>query len=154
LIGARSQRTHHGTLLQYVAANGIENFRQKTPENIVQIAKLLLDAGADVNAECAAYGGGAVVLLLAATSVHPERAGMQEQLLQLLLDYGARMGIMARAWKDPQAAQTRSSRAVCRMAAARPPDFLRRGARRSTWKLRQDLVGSMWSGLILTRTER
>jgi Ankyrin repeats (3 copies)/Ankyrin repeat len=91
LITARSQRTHHGTLLHYVAANGIEDFRQKTPGNIVEIAKLLLDAGADVNAACDAYGGGSVVLLLAATSVHPERAGVQEPLLQLLLDYGARM---------------------------------------------------------------
>ncbi len=91
LITARSRRMHHGTLLHYVAANGIEGFRQKTPGNIVEIAKLLLDAGADVNAACDAYGGGSVVLLLAATSVHPERAGVQEHLLQLLLDYGARM---------------------------------------------------------------
>ncbi len=91
LITARSQRSHHGTLLHYVAANGIEGFRQKTPKNIVEIAKLLLDAGADVNAECEAYGGGSVVLLLAATSVHPYRAGVQEELLQVLLDRGARM---------------------------------------------------------------
>ncbi len=83
LITARSHRTHHGSLLQYVAANGIEDFRQKTPANIVGIAKLLLDAGADV--------GGSLILGLAATSVHPVRAGVQEQLLQLLLDYGASM---------------------------------------------------------------
>jgi hypothetical protein len=91
LIPARSSRIHHGTLLHYVAANGIEDFRQRTPENVVEIAKLLLDAGADVNSESDAYGGGSRVLGLAATSVHPERRGVQEQLLQLLLDYGARM---------------------------------------------------------------
>jgi hypothetical protein len=91
LIRARSQRTHHGTLLHYVAANGIEDFRQKTPQNIVDIAKLLLDSGADVNAESGAYGGGATTLGLAATSVHPERAGVQEDLMQTLLDYGATM---------------------------------------------------------------
>lgn len=31
LIRARSQRVHNSTLLHYVAANGVENFRQKTP---------------------------------------------------------------------------------------------------------------------------
>jgi len=91
LITARSSRSHHATLLHYVAANGFEDFRQRTPQNIVEIAKLLLDAGADVNAESLAYDGGSVTLGLAATSVHPERAGVQKELLQLLLDYGARM---------------------------------------------------------------
>jgi hypothetical protein len=38
---------HRSTLLHYISANGIEDFRQKTPKNIVEIAKLLLDAGAD-----------------------------------------------------------------------------------------------------------
>jgi ankyrin repeat protein len=89
LISARSQRTHNAPLLHYVAANGIEGFRQKTPKNIVEIARLLLKSGADVNAECNAYGGGSTALGLAATSVHPERAGVQEALLQILLDYGA-----------------------------------------------------------------
>jgi ankyrin repeat protein len=91
LIRARSSREHGATLLHYVSANGVEGYRQKTPQNIVAIATVLLDAGADVNAECRAYGGGDTTLGLAATSVHPERAGVQEQLLQLLLDRGARM---------------------------------------------------------------
>ncbi len=85
----RSQRTHQAPLLHYVAANGIEDFRQKTPDNIVEIAKLLLDAGAEVNAESNAYGGGSTALGLVATSVHPERANVQEALMQILLDYGA-----------------------------------------------------------------
>ncbi len=91
LIRARSQRTHNAVLLHYVAANGVEDFRQKTPRNIVPIAKLLLDAGAEVNAESSAYGGGSTALGLVATSVHPERAGVQEQLMQILLDHGANM---------------------------------------------------------------
>ena len=40
LIRTRSQRTHNASLLHYVAANGVEDFRQKTPANIVPIAKL------------------------------------------------------------------------------------------------------------------
>jgi hypothetical protein len=51
LARARSTREHRSTLLHYVSANGVEDFRQKTPKNIVEITKLLLTAGADVNAE-------------------------------------------------------------------------------------------------------
>ena len=46
LVRVRSMRRHHATLLHYVGANGIESFRQKTPANAVDIARLLLDAGA------------------------------------------------------------------------------------------------------------
>ena len=47
LIRARSTRVHRATLLHYVSANGFENYRQKTPANAVEIAKILLDAGAE-----------------------------------------------------------------------------------------------------------
>jgi ankyrin repeat protein len=90
LVWARSTREHRSTLLHYVSANGVEDFRQKTPKNIVEITKLLLDAGADVDAESDAYGGGSTTLGLVATSIHPQQAGVQIPLLQLLLDAGAR----------------------------------------------------------------
>ena len=51
LVRARSTREHNATLLHYVAANGVENYRQKTPPNIVSIAAMLMDAGAEVDAE-------------------------------------------------------------------------------------------------------
>jgi|CZKD01.1.fsa_nt_gi hypothetical protein len=88
LIRAHSSRRHQATLLHYVSANGIEGYRQKTPNNIVQIADLLLRAGADLNAVANVYGG-STTLALVGTSVHPERAGVQEALMQLLLDHGA-----------------------------------------------------------------
>jgi ankyrin repeat protein len=93
LVTARSQRAHNATLLHYVAANGVENFRQKTPRNIVEITRLLLDAGADVDAGSNAYGygGGSTALGMAATSFHPLRAGLQESLMQILLERGADM---------------------------------------------------------------
>ncbi|HEV2717046.1 MAG TPA: hypothetical protein VGU64_17410, partial [Terriglobales bacterium] len=50
LVRAHSTRQHQAALLHYVSANGIEGYRQKTPRNIVQVAKLLLNTGADVNA--------------------------------------------------------------------------------------------------------
>lgn len=89
LVRARSTRDHRSTLLHYVSANGVEDFRQITPPNIVEIATLLLDHGADVDAESEAYGGGSTTLGLVATSIHPERAGVQIPLLELLLSRGA-----------------------------------------------------------------
>lgn len=89
LVRTRSTREHRSNLLHYISANGIEDFRQKTPENIVEIAALLLDAGADVNAESAAYGGRSTVLGLTATSCHPEAGGVQLTLLNLLIERGA-----------------------------------------------------------------
>src|SRR5215471_6464614 len=50
LVRARSTRAHEAPLIHYVAANGIEDFRQKTPKNIVQITRVLLGAGAEVDA--------------------------------------------------------------------------------------------------------
>jgi ankyrin repeat protein len=88
LIRAHSTRRHQATLLHYVSANGVEGYRQKTPKNIMPIAELLLQSGADVNASTDVYGG-STTLALVATSLHPERAGVQNALMQLLLDHGA-----------------------------------------------------------------
>jgi len=54
-----------------VAANGVENYRQKTPANIVEITKLLLDAGAEVDAEADMYGVPCTTLGLAMTASIP-----------------------------------------------------------------------------------
>ena len=88
LVRARSTRQHQATLLHYVAANGVEGYRQKTPKNILLIAPLILQRGAEVNAIADVYGG-STTLALVATSVHPERARVQDALMQLLLDHGA-----------------------------------------------------------------
>ncbi|HYC53174.1 MAG TPA: ankyrin repeat domain-containing protein [Gemmatimonadaceae bacterium] len=96
LVRARSTREHRATLLHYVAANGVENFRQVTPPNIVDIARLLLDAGAEVDAEADVYGGGATTLGLVVTSAHPRQMKVQDALADLLLDRGARMGAPVR----------------------------------------------------------
>ena len=90
LIRAQSTRRHHATLLHYISANGVEGYRQKTPSNIVTIADLLLQSGADVNVSVDIYGG-STTLDLVATSLHPERAGVQDALMRLLLDHGAKV---------------------------------------------------------------
>jgi hypothetical protein len=91
LVRATSDREHGGTLLIYTSANGVESYRQRTPANIVAIAAMLLDAGADVEATASVYGGACATLGLVATSGHPRLARVQLALLQLLLDRGARM---------------------------------------------------------------
>ena len=93
LINARSTREHRSTLLHYVSANGVEDFRQKTPANSVQITRMLLDAGADVNAFSTAYGGRSTTVDLVATSVHPLQAGVQNALIEMLLDAGADLDV-------------------------------------------------------------
>ncbi len=90
LIHQRSTFLHHATLLNYVGANGVENYRQKTPPNALQIAETLLRAGADVNASAAIYGS-SDTLGLAATSIFPCRAGLQNALIDLLLEHGAKL---------------------------------------------------------------
>jgi ankyrin repeat protein len=91
LARQRSTREHRATLLHYCSANGVEGYRQKTPKNIVDIARILFEAGAEVDAGADVYGGDCTALGLAATSVHPEKAGVQEELMQVLLDHGALM---------------------------------------------------------------
>jgi ankyrin repeat protein len=91
LVKDRSTRDHRSTLLHYVSANGVEDFRQKTPKNIVEITRLLLKAGANVNAESDAYGGRSTTLGLTATSCHPEAAGVQLPLMDVLIDHGAQI---------------------------------------------------------------
>src|SRR5581483_6607820 len=89
LIRARSTRAHQSTLLHYVGANGVEDFRQKTPKKAVEIASILLSAGAEVDADNGDYGGRGTALGVVATSVHPARAGVQIALLDTLLQAGA-----------------------------------------------------------------
>ena len=95
LVQQRSFRAHASMLLHYVSANGVEDYRQVTPPNIVDVARLLLDSEASVDAESNAYGGGSTTLGLTATSAHPRLAGVQNELLDLLIDRGAVIGVIS-----------------------------------------------------------
>ena len=91
LVREHSTRRHHATLLHYVAANGVEDFRQKTPPDAVEIALRLLESGADVNAIADTYGGDIyqTTMNLLVSSTHPADAGLQSALVEVLLDHGA-----------------------------------------------------------------
>jgi hypothetical protein len=90
IVFARSPFGHHATLLQHVAANGIEASRQwQSPSNAVEIARMLLRAGADPNATCDVYGGQSTALTLLVTSDHPAAAGVQADLVEVICRAGA-----------------------------------------------------------------
>jgi ankyrin repeat protein len=89
LVHARSPRAHRATLLHYVAANGVE--RQEVPPNASKIAELLLERGAEPDAECYMYGGGETTLGLVVSSIHPEQAGLTGEIVRVLVKGGAKI---------------------------------------------------------------
>jgi ankyrin repeat protein len=109
LVRARSTRVtahdpprHRATLLHYVAANGVEGHRQKTPMNAVQIAKLLLEAGAEPDALANMYGGECTTMSMLVSSCHPANASVQVSLVETLLDFGASVEACGGgAWTSP-----------------------------------------------------
>jgi ankyrin repeat protein len=113
LVHARSTREHHATLLHYVGANGVEDYRQKTPKNAVKILEVLLKAGAEVDADLGYSPAmqrrypermGSATLGMVATSCHPAQAGVQIALLRTLLDHGARVDGLPGRWNPLVAA--------------------------------------------------
>ena len=89
LVRARSGRRHHATLLHYLGANGVEGARRRTPPNAVDVAKVLLAAGAEVDAVADLYDAKCTTMSLLVSSCHPEQAGLQAALAETLLDHGA-----------------------------------------------------------------
>jgi hypothetical protein len=100
LARARSMRRHHATLLHYVAANGVEGVRQKTPSNAVEIARTLLDAGAEADALADMYDEKCTTMSMLVSSSPPAEAGLQIALAETLLDYGAALVGPGSNWRS------------------------------------------------------
>jgi Ankyrin repeats (3 copies) len=100
LARARSTRRHHATLLHYVAANGVEGGRQKTPANAVEVAKVLLDAGAEVDALADMYENKCTTISMLVSSCHPAEEGLQAALAETLLDHGAALDGPGSKWQS------------------------------------------------------
>jgi hypothetical protein len=124
LIHARSARRHHATLLHYIAANGVEDARQKTPANAVEIARILLDAGAEVDALADMYDAKCTTMSMLVSSDHPAKAGLQ----------------VARLWRGTQWAGIELAVDASHGAGVRFPRH-RRGARASRCAPRQSSRG-------------
>jgi len=100
IVHARSTRRHHATLLHYIAANGVEGSRQRTPPNAVAIATLLLEAGADPNALADMYDAQCTTMSMLVSSAPPAQAGLQTALAELLVDYGAKVDGAGSRWQS------------------------------------------------------
>ena len=110
LVYARSTRrtcfdppVHRATLLHYVGANGLEGHRQRTPPDAPEIARTLLETGAEADALAGFYGIECATLSLLASSSHPAEAGVQGVLVEILLDHGAAIEGRGEKWGSPLA---------------------------------------------------
>lgn len=86
LAKLRSPYAHRATLLHYLVANGVEIRRQQVPGNAPELARLLLQHGADLTATMTVYGGEFTPAALLPSSAHPKAAGLAPDLLNLLDD--------------------------------------------------------------------
>ena len=84
VLKRRSKYGHKATLLHYVSSNGVEIRRQKVPQNLVEITKMLIEKGADKFTKAKLYGGEFTTLELATTSAHPTDAGIMKELQTVL----------------------------------------------------------------------
>ena len=100
LSSARSLRRHHATLLHYIAADGVEGMRQRTPANAFEIARLLLDSGAEPNALADMYDARCTTLGMLVSSSPPAEAGLQLPLAELLVDRGASLDAAGSRWNS------------------------------------------------------
>lgn len=100
LVRARSTRRHHATLLHYIAANGVEGERQRTPPNAVEVANLLLDSGAEPDALADMYDNQCTTLSMLVSSSPPADAGLQAPLAETLLDHGAELDGPGSNWQS------------------------------------------------------
>ena len=89
--GVHGKKQQGGPLLHYVAANGVEDSLQRTPPNAPEILQILLEAGALPDQLGGAYGGGPnqTCLCLLVSSYHPFAAGVQPELVRMLVRWGA-----------------------------------------------------------------
>ena len=130
LVTARSTRrccfdppVHRATLLHYLAANGVEAWRQRSPKNAAELARLLCERGAEADAPADIYGGECTTLSLLVSSAHPAEAGVQVDLLDVLIDHGASL----EGEPNSQTSPLRAALAFGYLDAARA--LVRRGAR-------------------------
>ena len=86
LVSRRSAYGHRATLLHYTGSNGVEFWRQRVPDNLLAMARFLIESGADRSATMKVYGGAYTAHELASTSAHPVAAGIGPALVAIL-DY-------------------------------------------------------------------
>lgn len=84
LLSMHSAYGHRAGLIHYIAANGVELWRQVVPENLVEITQMLLRQGADAEQTHNIYNGNETLLALIETSAHPQEAGIAKELMAVI----------------------------------------------------------------------
>ncbi|MFY0687113.1 MAG: hypothetical protein JXQ90_08115 [Cyclobacteriaceae bacterium] len=83
IIHQQSSFGHKAGLIHYIAANGVEIWRQSVPMNATYLVELLLEKGADPHQQNNIYGGSSMVSLIE-SSDHPNMAGVADDLISLI----------------------------------------------------------------------
>ena len=84
IVKMHSQYGHKATILHYASSNGVEMWRQQVPENLPELIKILIEAGADPNAKMHVYNNNLRTLDLLKTSAHPTVIGVGEESAKVL----------------------------------------------------------------------
>lgn len=127
LVHARTNlAAHHGyfagaTLLHHVAGNPWRD--NLLPKNIVEMARVLLEAGADVHARTLGTNGGPTMGLLV-TGKQASDAGVTGPLMDLLLQYGAHLDVTRDDALDASLANHSPRAAEKMIALGAKPDVL------------------------------
>lgn len=109
------------TLLHHVAGNPWRD--NLLPKNIVDIARVLLEAGADVRARTLGTNGGPTMGLLV-TGKQASDAGVTGPLMDLLLEYGAHLDVTREDALDQPLANHAPAAAEKMIALGAKPDVL------------------------------
>ena len=142
------------TLLHHVAGNPdrgrLERTRPPLPANSADVARVLLDAGADVNARTLGPNGGDTMGLLV-TSKQASDANVVGPLIDVLLEYGARLDLTSDDCLDASLANHAPRAAEKMIPLGAKPDVLAAAALGQT-----DLLRSFFDddGRLLSRPSR
>ena len=87
IISETSSFGHKASIIQYLAANGVEMWRQYVSQNVIEMLELLIEFGANPNTENNIFGGSTLRTLIE-TSEHSFKSGKTDEMLDRLAVYG------------------------------------------------------------------
>jgi len=86
IINTKSDYGHEASLINYVASNGVEMWRQQVPKKLIELTTLIISFNPE-DSKMKVYGGHFSTYDLLVTSAHPKEAGILEELKILLSEW-------------------------------------------------------------------